>query len=129
MASSSSSGLFIASVFIARSWSMRCVEERNDDYSTEMIVTQDEGRVYADLSTLTNNEGFFHRCASDISLGFHRCASDISLGFTGSKSTDNLLKEIGPLCIFPNISKLGIINLVQLGVISAIVLSISGKKK
>ena len=69
-----------------------CIE----DWETDEPKHHDEDNNIKNMEYFIPTEKIIYRSNSNISL-----ASDISIGLTNSMSTDNLMRELGPLCISP----------------------------
>ena len=96
ISSSVASGLYVFSVLLARSFYPKPDLDADNEKDIIVLQTRESESDFRDLTHL--------KYSSDSK--FSRVESDISLGFSNSKSTDDFLKELGPLCIAPKIDKI-----------------------
>jgi hypothetical protein len=104
-ASAASSGLFIL-VILATSAFQKRKTNRQDDEDDVVWVIQNKNSHEENSNLLRLAEQSRSSKSINRSTSLTSCRSDISLGLSFSKSTDDFLKELGPLCISPKIDKI-----------------------
>ena len=88
--------LFISSIILMKSAQKRSQNQSKITRDETVFQSNNSEDDFHDLSYMKTNP----ECRT-----INRVESDISLGFSASKSTDDFLRELGPLCIKPKIDK------------------------